>query len=369
MSEDGRVKISFGFAKKPPVNPKIKLAPKSEPTVEFISSVEGQEFETIGGKVEEKKEELVIPLVKTVPAWQKKLLKIRDGKAPARPVAAQNGIKTERDELDILAEQEILREAAEALQEREDDNKPSTIYMNLDEDDAAEEDKEEPTAENYEAIPVKDFGLAMLRGMGWEPGKGIGRNPKVVEVKEPAFRPRGMGLGVEAKKPVKKNTEEGQDLRMCKGAYVKVFQGPLQGCYGKVESLHDTLGRVLVRMTLGNKVQSICEYMLELVTVKEYNEKSRVVSSDNAALVQRSLDKVSNANGTTEKAYGLVHLKKRDPSPENIEKKRERSPERRKKHKKRNRSREQKRSRSSDRRDKRRSPERRKRSKSPHRRR
>jgi len=41
-------KISFGFAKKQPLNPKIKLAPKPEPTVEFISSVEGEQFETIG---------------------------------------------------------------------------------------------------------------------------------------------------------------------------------------------------------------------------------------------------------------------------------------------------------------------------------
>jgi len=53
-------------------------------------------------------------------------------------------------------------------------------------------------------------------------------------MKEPSFRPRGMGLGVEMKKPPKKTTEETQDLKMCKGAYVKVFQGPLQGCYGKV---------------------------------------------------------------------------------------------------------------------------------------
>jgi len=28
---------------------------------------------------------------------------------------------------------------------------------------------------------VKDFGLAMLRGMGWAPGKGIGKNPQYVE--------------------------------------------------------------------------------------------------------------------------------------------------------------------------------------------
>lgn len=57
---------------------------------------------------------------------------------------------------------------------------------------------------------------------------------RVVVVKEPEFRPRGMGLGVERKKPPKRNNDEASDLKMCKGAYVRAFQGPLQGCYGKV---------------------------------------------------------------------------------------------------------------------------------------
>jgi len=41
-------KISFGFAKKSAINPKIKLAPVKAPTVEYISSLEGAQFETIG---------------------------------------------------------------------------------------------------------------------------------------------------------------------------------------------------------------------------------------------------------------------------------------------------------------------------------
>ena len=30
------------------------------------------------------------------------------------------------------------------------------------------------TLEDYEKIPIDAFGVAMLRGMGWQPGKGIG---------------------------------------------------------------------------------------------------------------------------------------------------------------------------------------------------
>ena len=34
------------------------------------------------------------------------------------------------------------------------------------------------TLEDYEKIPIDAFGVAMLRGMGWQPGKGNGWNEK-----------------------------------------------------------------------------------------------------------------------------------------------------------------------------------------------
>ncbi|KAK9845269.1 hypothetical protein WJX81_001675 [Elliptochloris bilobata] len=48
----------------------------------------------------------------------------------------------------------------------------------------------------YEAMPVEAFGEAMMRGMGWQEGKGVGRNPdKVVEAVEFVARPPQLGLG------------------------------------------------------------------------------------------------------------------------------------------------------------------------------
>lgn len=35
----------------------------------------------------------------------------------------------------------------------------------------------ESTVEDYERIPIEDYGLAMLKGMGWKEGVGIGKNP------------------------------------------------------------------------------------------------------------------------------------------------------------------------------------------------
>ena len=34
------------------------------------------------------------------------------------------------------------------------------------------------TLEDYEQVPIEKYGEAMLRGMGWQPGKGIGKNEK-----------------------------------------------------------------------------------------------------------------------------------------------------------------------------------------------
>jgi len=56
---------------------------------------------------------------------------------------------------------------------------------------------DEASLEAYEGIPVDEFGEAMLRGMGWSPGKGIGLRAKVSVA--PYACPRGsvsrLGLG------------------------------------------------------------------------------------------------------------------------------------------------------------------------------
>lgn len=44
--------------------------------------------------------------------------------------------------------------------------------------DDVEHRPEETTMEDYEKIPVDEFGAALLRGLGWSEGEGIGRNRK-----------------------------------------------------------------------------------------------------------------------------------------------------------------------------------------------
>lgn len=40
------------------------------------------------------------------------------------------------------------------------------------------EGKEESTLDDYDNVPISDYGMAMLRGMGWKEGVPIGKNTK-----------------------------------------------------------------------------------------------------------------------------------------------------------------------------------------------
>jgi len=69
------------------------------------------------------------------------------------------------------------------------------------EDDAFKQDldelPDEATLHDYERIPVSQFGMAMLRGMGWKPGEPASRNKKggIVEPWLPPSRPALLGIG------------------------------------------------------------------------------------------------------------------------------------------------------------------------------
>jgi len=69
------------------------------------------------------------------------------------------------------------------------------------EDDAFKQDldelPDEATLRDYERIPVSQFGMAMLRGMGWKPGEPASRNKKggIVEPWLPPSRPALLGIG------------------------------------------------------------------------------------------------------------------------------------------------------------------------------
>lgn len=60
---------------------------------------------------------------------------------------------------------------------------------------------DEPTLHDYATMPVEEFGAAMLRGMGWKEGSGIGRDNKG-PIHAPTVQRRAALLGLGAKERV-----------------------------------------------------------------------------------------------------------------------------------------------------------------------
>ncbi|VDI25344.1 Hypothetical predicted protein [Mytilus galloprovincialis] len=101
---------------------------------------------------------------------------------------------------------------------------------------------DEPEENDYEEIPIDQFGLAMLRGMGWQEGQGIGKNNKAVAPVNAVLRPKGLGLGADrsqaaqlndSKKGSGKNDNE-EALVLKKGAYCVLLKGANKDMYGIV---------------------------------------------------------------------------------------------------------------------------------------
>ena len=90
-------------------------------------------------------------------------------------------------------------EAMDALLGRT--KKSELVVPALTEEDAFQNDITEApdmaTLEDYARVPVEQFGAAMLRGMGWKDGDGIGLNKgsKQVKAKIPERRPALLGIG------------------------------------------------------------------------------------------------------------------------------------------------------------------------------
>ena len=80
-------------------------------------------------------------------------------------------------------------------------SKKSLVVPAITEEEAFERDyKSAPdmaTLADYDRVPVEDFGAAMLRGMGWKEGEGIGANKgkKMEKTKIPERRPALLGIG------------------------------------------------------------------------------------------------------------------------------------------------------------------------------
>ena len=97
----------------------------------------------------------------------------------------------------------------------------------------------------YDKIPIEQYGLALLRGMGWREGEGVGRNRQLVKMSEHKMRPRGLGLGADPSKlAFQENEKKEHDIEFSEvsslvglGSFVTIIAGEHKGETGVVREL------------------------------------------------------------------------------------------------------------------------------------
>ncbi|KAG0264771.1 hypothetical protein DFQ27_001043 [Actinomortierella ambigua] len=249
------VKLSFGMTKGPAKKPPVMSKPSAfgsatddkpvGPQDELIKGFEGNKVESLVKK--EEKGPLVIPLEENVDWRQQALAKRKKLYMPEgslnKPVQVtetltteiqyglqlskrprkespsdQDGVDAPVEEKTIVSEVEVVMEAKEetleeqairklelgALGRSTTGSQPELMLgrqenIRGDDLDAFQKDldhlPDEATLDDYDRVPVEEFGAALLRGMGWK-GTEKGSSPVLYHQ-----RPALLGLGAKPKEP------------------------------------------------------------------------------------------------------------------------------------------------------------------------
>ncbi|XP_014678720.1 PREDICTED: G patch domain and KOW motifs-containing protein-like [Priapulus caudatus] len=296
---------SFGFNKK--INNKVVKGKvlhdedqrKDDTELDYVTSVEESKVHsTKGDKLEPG--ELVIPLIRTN-NWRQRLDGGLNGAAPQKQ-------EQQLDDLSAQAVKELLKEAKqlnEGWDERTEgaaDIAAIPLLMKNKVPEGFETDDrldvsirpESAAPADYDQVPIEEYGKAMLRGMGWKPGEGIGKgNKQVVPPVEAVLRPKGMGLGADRRmiekslntKPKKRKPGDAavadDDDVLRKGCCVVVTKGvhqDLYGKYGHVEGVDEDNARFVVRLALGSQVITISQFQVKVVGQKDYDKYSKYIN-------------------------------------------------------------------------------------------
>ena len=170
---------------------------------------------------------------------------------PHAPPAFKAGLQIQsKDANDAMAEVEQTQEVApeptaEASEARrtEDEEamdallgrtkKSELVVPALTEEDAFQNDVTEApdmaTLDDYNRVPVEQFGAAMLRGMGWKDGDGIGLNKgkKQEKSKIPERRPALLGIGAKEEAAVAQEMGTWGKAARGKGGKEPVIYNPI----------------------------------------------------------------------------------------------------------------------------------------------
>lgn len=172
---------------------------------------------------------------------------------------------------------EIINDLKETNLNENENNKIYELPLNADE--LPLNGAKESTLDDYEKIPISQFGMAILRGMGF---KEDDNKKKDLILDEPMVRPKGMGLGADKMlipKPLLIAPKKDELLEIKKNAFIRIIAGKHKNLYGQIEGLDDHAGRVIVKLALGGGFESLNEFMVHPVTKEEYLKFGKVLNA------------------------------------------------------------------------------------------
>ncbi|KAJ8259254.1 hypothetical protein COCON_G00182660 [Conger conger] len=300
--EDKKVgPISFGFSKT--LN-KLKTSSHNRDEAgraeerDYLTGVEGKELKST--KPVEKAKELVIPLINKNRWYRPEGSRKGTGEdGDLRPPQEQDSVESQA--VKELIEESLRRQEQWDRGEQADPNLSIPLLMQNQAPDGLEDGDqvkvdlrpESSTAADYDSVPVEAYGMAMLKGMGWKEGEGIGRTFKQdVKPIEHQLRPKGLGLGADRsalkdlepagpRRPPKPGQEKDKDeeaLVLGPGGCVLVQSGAHKDLYGKIEGLDPDNARLMVKLAIGGKTVTVSQYAVQLVARKDYDKNSKDLS-------------------------------------------------------------------------------------------
>lgn len=152
---------------------------------------------------------------------------IDDIKKEVGEIKIENGIEE-------TLEQRAAREIIEDLQNRETKSTAKVLELPIHPDELPLDGAIESTTDDYDRVPIADFGKAMLRGMGW---KDEDEKEKIFDV--PVVRPKGLGLGADKvvkKQPLLIAPGHNETLEIKRNACIKILAGKHKNLYGTVSN-------------------------------------------------------------------------------------------------------------------------------------
>ncbi|PIK62796.1 putative G patch domain and KOW motifs-containing protein [Apostichopus japonicus] len=312
------------------------VAEEKEKT-EFIVGIHENKIESTEPK--EEKKELVIPLI-SKNRWQGHESQTSNEEPPRKKVKStqrqtkQVAAAASLNQLDNEAVKEIIKETSvynETWEDRgkEDLNLTIPLLMvnkppeGFETDDKLDVSIRPNVAEeaDYETVPISSFGMAMLRGMGWNKKEGIGTSRPV----EAVSRPKGQGLGADRGPGPKQQAAKGKGPEgtdepegFVKGAGILVTRGAHKNLYGLIEGTDEDNSRLVIKLAINGQVITLSQFNAQAVSKSEYKKyakdlgkfsrghnelKKREARKDDERDSNTLKDKKGKANETSSSSY------------------------------------------------------------------